>query len=244
MLLKLYTVAQLAALAFGQTTLIPSDSFSSFDSHWNYLYPWGTDHNGGARMDKSQVSTAQGYLTLTSKPVTGQPPAHHGGKDIPINYLSGAIHAKKTFTVQAGGGFDFSADFLAPVDKGTWPAFWLTAVKGWPPEIDVAEWKGSGDISFNTFNTSSQVTARDVPYSNPKAWHTVRAEIRDANGRDVSVSFYLDNKWVATQYGSNYVDAGLYFIINYQMEGSSGSPGPSTTTTYSVRNVKVISYNP
>uniref|UniRef100_A0A8H7K6R4 Uncharacterized protein n=1 Tax=Bionectria ochroleuca TaxID=29856 RepID=A0A8H7K6R4_BIOOC len=183
-------------------------------------------------MDKSQVSTAQGYLTLTSKPVTGQPPAHHGGKDIPINYLSGAIHAKKTFTVQAGGGFDFSADFLAPVDKGM------------APEIDVAEWKGSGDISFNTFNTSSQVTARDVPYSNPKAWHTVRTEIRDANGRDVSVSFYLDNKWVATQYGSNYVDAGLYFIINYQMEGSSGSPGPSTTTTYSVRNVKVISYNP
>ncbi|CAH0051738.1 unnamed protein product [Clonostachys solani] len=180
-------------------------------------------------MNKTQVSTAEGYLVLTSEPVTGQPPAHHGGKDIPINYLSGAIHAKKTFTVQAGGGFDFSADFLAPVDKGTWPAFWLTAVQGWPPEIDVAEWKGSGDISFNTFNTSSEVTALDLPYPNPGAEHTVRAEIRDANGRDVSVNFYLDNKWVATQHGSNYVDAGLYFIINYQMEGSSGSPGPSTS---------------
>jgi hypothetical protein len=34
---------------FAATTVIPSTSFSSystFESYWNYLYPWGSDHNG------------------------------------------------------------------------------------------------------------------------------------------------------------------------------------------------------
>lgn len=209
----IYTIALLAGCAYGQTTVIPSDSFSSFDTYWNYLYPWGTDHNGGARMDEGHVSTSEGYLVLTSEPVTGEPPAEHGGEQIPINYLSGAVYAKETFTVAAGGGFDFSAEFLAPVDVGTWPAFWLTAVEGWPPEIDIAEWKGSGDISFNTFNTSSEVMALDVPYSSPGDWHSVLAEIRDVNGADVSVDFYMDGEWVETQYGSSYVGAGLYLYV-------------------------------
>ena len=31
------------------TTVIPSNSFSSIstlEQYWNYLYPWGSDHNG------------------------------------------------------------------------------------------------------------------------------------------------------------------------------------------------------
>lgn len=138
-------------------TMIPKSSFNSqtdFDTDWNYLYPWGTDHNGGARMANSQVAFSSGQLTLTAKKVSGQPPASHGGQSIPINYLSGAIHAKEHFNVSKGGGYDFTGEFKATTTKGTWPAFWLTAVNGWPPEIDMAEWKGSGKISFNTFNVS------------------------------------------------------------------------------------------
>ncbi|KAK0232411.1 hypothetical protein EDD85DRAFT_847780 [Armillaria nabsnona] len=33
----------------GAVTVIPSTSFSSYstlESYWNYLYPWGSDHNG------------------------------------------------------------------------------------------------------------------------------------------------------------------------------------------------------
>lgn len=206
-------------------TIIPSDSFNSFSTYWNYNYPWGTDHNGAARMDESQVSVSDDVLTLTSTPVTGQP-ATSGG--IAINYLSGTVYAKSTFTVAEGGGYDLTADFIAPTEKGTWPAFWLTAVSGWPPEIDVAEWKGDGKISFNTFNTSSSVTAVDIDYPNEDDWHTVKAEIRGEDSSDVSVNFYLDGTLESTQYGSGYIGAGLYLIIDYQMEGSSGSPGPTT----------------
>jgi beta-glucanase (GH16 family) len=189
---------------------IPTNSFSDFDTYWNYLYPWGSDHNGGARMDTAHVSVEDGVLVLTAEPVTGQSPAQHGGNEIPINYLSGAIHAKEQFTVKAGGGYDFSADFIAPVELGTWPAFWLTGVNSWPPEIDIAEWKGSGDISFNTFNTSSEVDALDVNYPSPSEWHSVKAEIRAVNGADVKTDFYLDGEWVTSQHAASFIYAPLW----------------------------------
>ncbi|RBQ78317.1 hypothetical protein FVER53590_03906 [Fusarium verticillioides] len=217
------------------TTEIPSDSFNSLETYWNYLYPWGATHNGGARMDEEHVSVTDGVLTLTAEPRDDQ--------EDPIHYLSGAIHAKSTFTVSAGGGYDISAEFIAPVDRGTWPAFWLNAASGWPPEIDIAEWKGSGKISFNTFNTSDEVTALDRDFPNPEEWHSVRAELRDENGHDVRVKFFLDGVEQTTQYGRDYIGAGLRLIVNYQTEGSSGSPGPTTPTTFQVRNVEVVSLN-
>ncbi|KAI0128760.1 concanavalin A-like lectin/glucanase domain-containing protein [Xylariales sp. AK1849] len=212
-------------------TIIPNTSFNSqsdFDADWNYNYPWGTDHNGGARMNQSQVQFSGGQLTLTAKKVTGQKDASHGGQAIKINYLSGAIHAKEHFNVSHGGGYDFSGEFQATTTKGTWPAFWLTAVDGWPPEIDMAEWKGSGKISFNTFNTSSVLSWDDVTYSNPGDWHSIKCEVRDINQKDVQAKFYMDGSLVTTQIGGGYFGKPMYLIINLQMEGSSGSPGPST----------------
>ncbi|KAI9712661.1 MAG: hypothetical protein M1820_001282 [Bogoriella megaspora] len=215
-------------------TIIPStvfNDYSTFESYFNYLYPWGSDHNGAARMvgnssnhDHIAIKTS-GTLTLTAQPVSGQPPTSSG---LAIKYLSGTVYAKNPLTVTKGGGYDISGSFQATTTKGTWPAFWLTATKGWPPEIDIAEWKGSGKISFNTFNTSSQVTATDVNYPNPSQFHDVKAELRDENGSDVSITFYLDGKKVVQQVGKGYVGAGFWLIMDLQMEGSSGSPGPTT----------------
>ncbi len=211
------------------------DSQKDFEAVWNYNYPWGTDHNGAARMDKSQLKLEDGTLTVTAKRVSGQKPARHGGKDIAVKYLSGAIHAKEHFAVTAGGGYDFSGDFKATTARGTWPAFWLTGidVPGFvtppspflspevsappanlapclPSEVDMAEWKGSGKISFNTFNTSSQVAVKDVSYPAPADFHGIRCELRDVNGRDVSVKFYMDGSLVTTQMGRNFVGKPFY----------------------------------
>jgi hypothetical protein len=71
-------------------------------------------------MDKAHVSIfSPGVLTITAQPVKGQPPATHGGKQIAINYLSGAVGAKQKFTVPKGGGLVFSASFQATTTKGT-----------------------------------------------------------------------------------------------------------------------------
>jgi beta-glucanase (GH16 family) len=144
--MKLLPLLTLASLASGKT-LIPStcfDSYSSLEEYFSYLYPWGSDHNGSARMvgnstDHDYVSVDSGTLTLVAKKVTGQPATSAGQE---INYLSGAVHSKNTVTVEAGSGFDIEAEFQATTDRGTWPAFWLNGADSWPPEIDMAEWKG------------------------------------------------------------------------------------------------------
>lgn len=135
------------SFAAAQTTIIPStcfDSYSDLEEYFSYLYPWGSDHNGAARMSGNSSNheyisiNDAGTLTIAAKRVDGEPPAG----DLEIKYLSGAVHARDYLTVEEGSGFDIEAEFKATTDLGTWPAFWLTAVDSWPPEIDLAEWKG------------------------------------------------------------------------------------------------------
>lgn len=209
----LLTIASFIPPANAKHIMIPATSFNSqtdFDTDWNYLYPWGSDHNGAARMKESQATLSNGVLTLTATRVDGEPPAEHGGQQIAIRYLAGAVHAKEHFNVSPGGGYDFAGEFRAPVARGTWPAFWLTGVDSWPPEVDMAEWKGSGKISFNTFNTSSEVRALDVDYPGPDDFHKILCEIRDVNGQDVSVRFVMDGREIETQYGRGFVGKPLY----------------------------------
>lgn len=147
-------------------------------------------------MSKDQVKFSNGMLTLTAKKVTGQPDAVHGGQNIKIHYLAGAIHAKEHFNVSRGGGYDFSGEFKATTTKGTWPAFWLTAVDGWPPEIDMAEWKGSSDWqSFNTFNTSSVLSWKDVTYPTPDQFHSIKCEVRDINQKEYVIVAILTSPY-------------------------------------------------
>ena len=200
-------------LAAAKHVMIPATSFDSqsdFDADWSYNYPWGTDHNGAARMAPGQVTLSGGTLTIRAKKVSGEKPASHGGKQIAIKYLSGAVYAKEHFNVSRRGGYDFAGEFRATTTRGTWPAFWLTGVKGWPPEVDMAEWKGSGKISFNTFNTSSQVRAHDVAYPSPSDFHKIRCEVRDQNGKDVAIKFFMDDKLIDTQYGRGFVGQPMY----------------------------------
>lgn len=204
------------------TTLIPSSVFSSqssLEQYFSYNYPWGTTHNGAAKMTQANEVVSGGVLSLISD--------YTGASD--YAYTSGTVYAKQHFTVAKGQALDFQASFIAPVAKGTWPAFWLTAVTGWPPEIDMAEWKGDGKISFNTFQTSSDVSTHDITYPSPTAWHTVKCQLKDAgNGVDVQVKFWLDGTEITTQQGNGYIGKAFYLIIDYQMEGSSGSPGPTS----------------
>lgn len=232
------------ALRKRATTLIPTSCFestSTFESYFSYNYPWGDTHNGAALMKESQATIIHNaYLQLQSNYTGPQ------ASDSSLTYVSGTVYATQQFTVEKEGGLDFQSNFVAPVATGTWPAFWLNGVNSWPPEIDIAEWKGTGKISFNTFNTSSQVAAKDVTYPTPTtAWHTILAELRaEDDGTTVKINFYMNGDLVTTQYGAKMVGEPFHLIIDYQMEGSSGSPGPTTTTYFDIQTLSVISYNP
>ncbi|KAF9447141.1 glycoside hydrolase family 16 protein [Macrolepiota fuliginosa MF-IS2] len=250
MFLPTAALALLATTAGVQAvTVIPSNSFSSlstFESFWNYLYPWGSDHNGSARMvgsssDHSHINVASSTLSLIATPTSNpSPPTSSANPHPAIHYASGAIHAKAQITVTNTNAYTISGEFSSPTAKGTWPAFWLTAVNGWPPETDIGEWKGTTQNWYNTFNTSSVVRSDLVSWPSDLSFHALKAVLTaESNGADVRIDFYMDNVLRATQFGQGFVGKPLWLIINLQMEGSSGSPGPSGTTTYKIRNVQV-----
>lgn len=100
----------------------------------------------GSSTDHSHISIANDVLTLTATPTSGQ---GNSNKDpfLAIHYISGTVYAKTHITVTASTSYTVQGEFIAPTAKGTWPAFWLTAVNSWPPEADIGEWKGKGDIA-------------------------------------------------------------------------------------------------
>ncbi|TDL21746.1 glycoside hydrolase family 16 protein [Rickenella mellea] len=228
-----------ALLSSADTVVLPAtsfDTYSTLEQYWAYLYPWGSDHNGSARMvgnssDHEHISVSGGVLTLSATPVSGQPPSTSNPHPA-INYFSGTIHANVQINVDGTDavGYQVEGEFISPTAKGTWPAFWLTAVNGWPPEADIGEWKGTEQIWSNTFRTASDVSSSTVPWPADGNFHCVKAVTSD-----LTIAYYLDDALQATHNATGFLGQAMWLY----MEGSSGSPGPSGTTIFQARNVIV-----
>lgn len=65
-------------------------------------------------------------------------------------------------------------------------------------------------VYFTGDQTSSSVEAKNLEYDSPDNFHTVKAEIRDEDGSNISVKFYLDGTLMTTQYGSDYIGEPLW----------------------------------
>ncbi len=244
-----------AGTAWSQTsnpaweTLIDSTCFANYtslESKWNYLYPWGSDHNGSARMfadnsGKSNLALLPGnVLHIRADYITADEGRSNKNPHLPIRYHSAAIHAKHQVTVSDEYPvYEISGLFKAPIVKGSWPAFWITAVRGWPPESDILEFKGDDTTWLNTFITPRQITTTKVkiPDADTK-WHEYKAVLKKVTETDISISYYIDNTLSAVHTG-NFMNKPLWIIINLQMEGSSGEPGPVTTSNYYIKNILV-----
>jgi len=229
--------------------LLDSSSFASyqaFQAKWNYLYPWGADHNGSARMvassaDHSHVSLADGVLTLKASRLTGNNGTSSQPPHLAIHYNSGAVHAKQQVLVTASYPvWDISGEFQASSARGTWPAFWITGVNSWPPESDILEYKGDARNWFNTYKNASGAWSNSiVGVAMPGSWHRYRAVLTRVSSTDVQIQYYLDGSLKGTHRGANFVGKAMWIIVNLQMEGSSGAPGPSGDTYYRARNIRV-----
>lgn len=112
----------------------------------------------GNSSDHEHISVDDNVLTLKATPVSGQPPSTAAPYP-DIHYISGTIYAKEQVNVDGTDavGYVVEGEFRPSTEFGTWPAFWLTAVVGWPPEADIGEWKGTHtllSISMNAGQTS------------------------------------------------------------------------------------------
>src|SRR5690606_15493143 len=99
--------------------------------------------------------------------------------------------------------------------------------------------KGDNRNWFNTFRTSSDVDSTIVSVSSPGSWHNYRAWITKVGATDVDIHYYIDGQWKAVHHARGVVGQPMWLIINRQMEGSAGSPGPSAHTYYRARNIYV-----
>jgi beta-glucanase (GH16 family) len=133
-----------------------------------------------------------------------------------------------------------SGKFQASSTVGTWPAFWITGVNSWPPESDILEYKGTAQNWFNTYkNADGQWSSSIIDVPTPTAWHRYQARISKANDTDVDIHYYLDDALMGVHRGANFVGSPMWIIIDLQMEGSSGGPGPVTDTYFRVRDLLV-----
>jgi galactan endo-beta-1,3-galactanase len=220
-------------------TLLDGNSFSTranLEANWKYLYPWGSTHNGSAKMVCSSTNLTTLYiengsvLVLKAIPVTGQGNIH---------YNSAAIHARQQILVNDQyPNWEVKIELQVPTARGTWPAFWLNGAWTWPPEADIAEFKGDNKNWQNTFRTSSDVSSIITPVSSAGSWHTYRAWITKASATNVNIHYYIDGAWKG-MHTANFVGKPMNLILNLQMEGSSGSPGPTGNTYYRARNVYI-----
>ncbi len=239
---------QLSTAASTWETVLDAGSFASytaFENAWNYLYPWGSDHNGTARMygsstDHSQIYLdASGVLHLKATRISGSEGNSSSSPYLPIHYHSGTVNTK--FHVLINDQFpnyEIKGDFQVPSGTGTWPAFWLTGVNSWPPESDIMEFKGNSNCWQNTFRTSSDVSSIITGVSSPGSWHNYRVWITMVDSVNVNIHYYIDSVWKG-MHTANFVGKPLYVIIDLQMEGSSGTPGPGGDTYMAARNIYI-----
>jgi Ricin-type beta-trefoil lectin domain-like len=236
----LYLLSSNPAYAVWET-LVDGTSFNStnaFQSLWNYDYPWGSDHNGSARMFSTNVTFSGGVMTLTSWLTNSYEGASSKSPYLTIRYNSGTVYLKQELTISAQYPIlDVSGDFQVPSQTGAWPAFWLTGVNTWPPESDMMEFKGGSTCGQNTYNGSWQISLTSV--SSPASWHTYRMIATLVNSTNVDLHYYIDGVMKSVQTSTTFVGSPLWLIIDYQMEGSSGSPGPSYTTQMAAKNIVV-----
>lgn len=234
------------------TVYLDSTTFHTqgkFQEHWNMFYPWGTDHNGSARMYAKQVDLLEaGVLRIHADRTEVWEGYSTADPWLRIFYHSGAIHAKQQILVDDEKPYwVISGDFKVPTMVGSWPAFWITGVNSWPPEIDIMEFKGNNTNWQNTVtgpnwqNTSWQTTKTIVEDAGD--WHNYKLVMYKQSSKDVTAELYIDEQQKAVHVG-DFVGKPFWLIINMQMEGASGghASGPQYAEMQA-RNVYLAAFD-
>jgi len=220
-------------------TLSDGSSFSNyaaFDTSWNYLYPWGSDHNGSARMYGSSTDHSHIFLnsdsSLTlmatrqadSTPSTSSP-------YLPIKFHSGTVYSKYQVNINSAYPYwELSGNFMAPTTQGTWPAFWATGATVYPPESDIMEIKGTTSVWQNTLDSLGHwQTVLTTVATAPTVWHNYKVSfnlVQGATGTwtdSVDCIYYIDNVITAVHRAKHFANKAMNIIIDMQMEGGSGT---------------------
>ncbi|MFV0564884.1 MAG: hypothetical protein ACK5NB_03520 [Flavobacteriaceae bacterium] len=221
------------------TSIVYLDSTSfnnqkTFETNWNMFYPWGTDHNGTAKMYPENVKVKNGVLKITAKWLKGKDEGKSkSDPHLPIAFSSGAIHLKKQIKVtEALPYWEISGDFKAPTAYASWPAFWITGTESWPPEIDMLEFKGNDTCWQNTvtgkdWKNTIWTTEKTVVNDAATVWHNYKVTLHCIDEKNTQIKMYIDNELKSSEM-KDFTNKLFWLIINMQMEGASGTSGENS----------------
>ncbi|MCL6218203.1 hypothetical protein [Zunongwangia pacifica] len=232
---------------------IDESSFSSlenFNKDWNMLYPWGADHNGSARMFEENVNLNDGVLQIHSEWIDWAWEGYStADPHLRITFHSGAVHAKQKIQVtEELPDWEISGDFKAPTAPSSWPAFWITGVDSWPPEIDILEFKGTTSNLQNTVTGPSwdqtvwTTVYTDIPDASSE-WHNYKLTMRRIDDVETEVKMFIDDQLRSSEI-KDFTNDRFWLIINMQMEGASGTTNDnslvrSESQIFSAKNIHV-----
>jgi len=186
----------------GTWTLVAEDNFdsTSLDTKmWGSgSTPWGTENQSPCTLiPAADTWVSDGSLVLRSRSGGFTGPS---GKS--FDYTSGWAWQR---IGKKYGYIEIRAKY--PNHPGAWPAFWMLG-KGWPPEFDIAEFKGStvGGMTMAFYDGSWFATTKQGDY---EAWHTYGL-LWEPN----SLTWYMDGEVIYSHKGSTVPSTDMYVILS------------------------------
>jgi hypothetical protein len=217
-----------------------SSGFSAATFTNNGELPWGSHDDNGSEWYSPTNSSGQPCVTMTNNvlTLTSYYIVQNG-----YHYQSGVVYANTDVPNSGYNYVTLDVDMYTPYagTTGCWPAFWLDSAWTWPPEVDIAEFKGNeggGDVWQNV-DGSSGTWVTVISNVSASAWHHYGLAMGPPSGGQRTYAIYLDG--VIKNQGTFLDSQGVPFwvIFNYAMEGSSGTPGPTYTTYVQAKNWKM-----
>jgi len=223
-----------AAISIAARAGTLASGFSSSTFNNNGTLPWGSHTDHGSEYYQSwDAGFSGGTLTIHSIYNSG------GHK-----YESGVVYGKTQ--VPASGYSYVTVDVNIQNTyvgvRGCWPAFWLDTTKSWPPEIDIAEFKGNqgNQVWQNVCNDYQQWTVVEN-WAGTGSVHYGLA-MGPANGGNRTYQLWMNGsiKGQGTFHDSQ--NSPFWVIANMAMEGDSGSPGPTYNTWVSMSSYTLATH--
>jgi len=212
-----------------------ASGFNSNNFTNNGTLPWGahTDHGSEYYQSWDAGFDCCGVLTIHSI-------YNSGGH----RYESGVVYGKTQVPASGYGYVTVDVNVQNPNVgvRGTWPAFWLDTTKSWPPEIDIAEFKGNsgGQVWQNVCNDYQQWQVKQN-YAGTGSVHYGLA-LGPSNGGNRTYQLFMNGgiQMQGTFHDSQ--NSPFWVIANMAMEGDSGSPGPTYNTWVSMSNYSLVTH--
>jgi hypothetical protein len=231
---KIATFNGTISSGFSPATFVNTGEFPSGPHEDN-----GTEDNGTEWYSPTN-SNGQPCVTMSNNVLTLT--AYHLPHE-DCHYQSGVVYCSTDVPNRGYQYVTLDVDLYTPNAgaTGCWPSFWLESAWNWPPQIDLADFKGDkdgGNVSQNVVGTDAAWVCTPNTIDKDK-WHHYGVVLGPPAAGARTYQLYIDG---AVKGQGSFVDkqgVPFYVIFNYALEGSSGAPGPAETTYVQAKNWKL-----